>query len=285
MLSVSTSPLNTHMDIRTPYYDLQSTAEVMDRILADCDIDGFELQLMEDWNKKNPPLSYSHDRKIANWKKAPDYSADDIVNMLLPLRDSILTIHANKDIGILLCSDNKKEVSIGLYLLQEALTISQRLQAKHCVVHLWDYWKEHFDFPRVCRLIEEMSSEKICVENVPTHYMGKKPNQMLTDFKSITLDVKFAYMFDEITAYKGLCSRIRNVHLSGRLADGTWNIQQVPEDNIGSTLGEIIENLIGSWGYQGIFTVESIPKDQTWADTVKGLNRLQNLIKRMTMVT
>ena len=125
-----------------------------------------------------------------------------------------------------------------------------------------------------------MSSEKICVENVPTHYMGKKPNQMLTDFKSITLDVKFAYMFNEITAYKRLFSRIRNVHLSGHLSDGAWGIQRVPEENIGNTLEEIITNLIGSWGYQGIFTVESIPKDQTWADTMEGLNKLKNLLNK-----
>lgn len=278
MLSVSTSPLNSHMEIQTPYFDLQSTVEVMDKALSDCGIDGFEVQLMEDWNKKNPPLSYNHEKKIANWKKAPDYSVDDIVNMLLPLRDSILTIHANKDIGILLCSENEKEVGIGVHLLHEALAISQRLQVKHCVVHLWDYWKERFDFPRVCRLIEKIASEKVCVENIPTHYMGKKPYQMLTDFESITLDVKFAYMFDEITAYERLSSRIRNVHLSGHLSDGVWNIQRVPEKNIGSTLEEVITYLIGSWGYQGLFTVESIPKDQTWADTMEGLNKLKNLI-------
>jgi hypothetical protein len=266
------------MDIQTPYYDLQSTVEVMDRILSDCEIDGFELQLMEDWNKKNPPLSYSHEKKISNWKKAPDYSADDIVNMLLPLRESILTVHANKDIGILLCSENEKDVNIGLHLLHEALSISKRLQAKHCVVHLWDYWKEHFDFPRVCRQIVELGSDNICVENIPTHYMDKKPNQMLADFDSITLDVKFAYMFDEIMAYEGLCSRIRNVHLSGHLSDGAWHVEQVPKENMGSTLEEIIKNLVGAWDYQGIFTVESIPNDQTWAATMEGLNRLKNCI-------
>ena len=278
MLSVSSSPLNSHMDIQTPYYDLQSTVEVMDRVLSDCEIDGFELQLMEDWNKKNPPLSYSNEKKISNWKKAPDYSVDDIVNMLLPLRESILTVHANKDIGILLCSENEKDVGIGLYLLHEALGISKRLQAKHCVVHLWDYWKKHFDFSRVCRQIVELGSDKICVENIPTHYMDKKPNQMLTNFDSITLDVKFAYMFDEIMAYEGLCSRIRNVHLSGHLSDGVWHVEKVPKENMGSTLEEIIKNLVGSWDYQGIFTVESIPKDQTWGSTMEGLNRLKNCI-------
>ena len=49
MLSVSTAPLNTHRDIATPYYDLESTAIVMDKMLDDSVIDGFELQLLEDW--------------------------------------------------------------------------------------------------------------------------------------------------------------------------------------------------------------------------------------------
>jgi hypothetical protein len=285
MLSVSTGPLNSHKDIRTPYYDLQSTVEVMARTRSDSDIDGFELQLMEDWNKKSPPQSHSNEKNIANWKKAPDYSVGDVIKAVMPLKESILTVHANKDIGILLCSEDSKEVDIGLHLLHEALSITEGLEAKYCVVHLWDYWKEHFDYPRVCGLIEEISSDKVCVENTPAHYMGKKPHQMLRGFDSITLDVKFAYMFDEIEAYQEHVSRVRNVHLSGQLADGKWGVSQYPETNIGVTLEEIIENLIETWGYQGILTVESVPKDQTWDDTMKGLNKLKQLEGRITIAT
>ena len=269
-ISVSASPM-THV-IQKPYYDLQSTINVMNLLYHEKTVDGFEVQNLAEWYGENPPRDDVTNERRAAWDKSPKYSPDDKEQLLQGL--PILSVHANRDIGILLCSDDE-DIAQGKTLLHESLWLAERIGAPVCVVHLWDTWKPDFDIRFLKTIFCEAASHyprvRASVENVPTHMKGVTPFDLVKDFEWITLDTRWAALYDEFPRFESIKDRIVNIHLRGKLQNGKWVLNKAPF--------EFYEALatIRTWGYQKLLTLE--PEggihDCAWEDLVSALHSLR----------
>lgn len=271
LISVSASPL-THI-IKKPYYDLQSTIKVMNLLYHVKAVDGFEVQNLAEWCRENPPRDDVTNERRAAWDRSPKYSPIDIKELLQGL--PILSVHANRDIGILLCSNDENDIARGKNLLHESLWLAERIGAPVCVFHLWDTWKPDFDILFLKTILCEAASHypgvKASVENVPTHMKGVTPFDLVKDFEWITLDLRWAALYDEFDKFGSLINRIVNIHLRGKLQNGRWVLDRAPFEFYGAL------TTIKNWGYQKLLTLE--PEggihNCAWEDLVTALHSLR----------
>ncbi len=271
LISVSAAPM-THI-IKKPYYDLQSTIKVMNLLYYEKAVDGFEVQNLAEWCRENPPRDDVTNERRAAWDRSPKYSPRDIEELLQGL--PILSVHANRDIGILLCSSDENDIIRGKKLLHESLWLAERIGAHVCVFHLWDTWKPDFDILLLKTIFCEAASHyhgvKASVENVPTHMKGVTPFDLVKDFEWITLDLRWAALYDEFDKFESLINRIVNIHLRGKLQNGTWVLDRAPFEFYGAL------TTIKNWGYQKLLTLE--PEggihDCAWEDLVTALHSLR----------
>ena len=101
-----------------------------------------------------------------------------------------------------------------------------------CVFHLWDTWKEGF-VPRFLQnVLLEIAAQypgvKASVENVPTHLAGSTPFELVRQFEWITLDLRWAALYDELDRFELVRERLANVHLRGRLEGSEWMLDGAP---------------------------------------------------------
>ncbi|MBU7018617.1 MAG: hypothetical protein HXS44_13995 [Theionarchaea archaeon] len=271
LLSVSASPITGI--IKKPYYDLQSTIKVMNLLSLEKAVDGFEVQNLAEWCRENPPRDDVTNERRAAWDRSPKYSPDEVERLLQG--SPILSVHANRDTGILLCSDDEKDIIRGKTLLHESLWLAEKMGARVCVFHLWDTWKPDFDILLLKTIFYEAASYyprvKASVENVPTHMKGFTPLDLVRDFEWITLDLRWAALYDEFHKFESLKDKIVNIHLRGKLENGRWVMNKAPF--------EFYEALatLKTWGYQKLLTLEPEGgiQDGAWEDLVTALYSLR----------
>lgn len=267
-VSISATP--TTWIIHKPYYDLPSTITVM-RQLQDS-VDGFEIQNLGEWNKESPPRDDVTGARYAAWKKSRKYTAEEVAALIEGL--PILSVHANRDVGIYLCSNKKEDINRGKTLIHESLFLAEKVGASICVFHLWDTWKSDLDITFLQGLLGEISCEypdvKAAVENVPTHVEGVTPFDLVKGVKWVTLDMRWAAMYNELGKFESVKDQIVNVHLRGQLHNNKWKLTQSPF--------EFYEGLgiIRTWGYKGVLTME--PEGNLSEST------LENLVAAMASV-
>jgi len=251
-ISLSTAPAVQALGKK--YYDLSGTLELMDRLRAASVVDGFEFQILEEWDAAHPPREQAEYR-LSAWNDSPKYPLEQIVALLREGTYPVLSLHAYRDIGIYLCSDQEADIHRGKALLHQSLSLAQEIGAQVCVFHLWDTWKTNLNpiwlYDVLLATASCYPSVKAAVENVPTQLPGSTPFQLVRQFPWITLDLQWAAMYDELAQFESLKDRIVNVHLRGRLADGRWVLQDAPFDFYGAL--DIIRN---QWGYTGPLTME-----------------------------
>ncbi|MBU7024571.1 MAG: hypothetical protein HXS40_10440 [Theionarchaea archaeon] len=247
-LAISSAPA-THV-IEKPYYDLPGTITVMNRLLKESVVDGFEVQHLAEWNKEHPPKDdVTGDRHTA-WKKSPKYTEEDLITQLEGL--PVLSVHGNRDVGIYLCGssqDSKK----GKDMIKKSLLLAETLHADICVFHLWDTWNPNFEVTLIRDCLAEVTPSytvKASVENVPTHLEGMTPFGLAQQFEWITLDTRWAAMYDELERFESVRDRIVNIHLRGELNHATWVLNNSPFG-----FWEALD-IIKSWGYSGLVTME-----------------------------
>lgn len=189
MISVSSAPIAKLGDKK--YYDLIGTIDVLKNVFSESVVDGFELQLEPEWDSGNPPLT---DRDFADWTKTPKYTAREIVAMLKKETLPILSVHASRDVGNYLCSDNKRDLEKGKQVAYDALFIASELKASVCVFHLWDTWATNFNLDRIQKtfheIVRQLPNVKASVENIPTHLEGYMPFALVKLFDYVTLDLR-----------------------------------------------------------------------------------------------
>jgi sugar phosphate isomerase/epimerase len=250
MISASSAPIAGFGD--KEYYDLSGTIEVMKRVLEESGVDGFELQLEPEWDNENPPLT---DADWADWTKTPKYTAEEIVRLLRSERLPILSVHANRDIGNYLCSEQESNWKKGKRIVYDSLSIAENLGAEICVFHLWDTWKTDFDLRRLKKAFSDVTAQfskvKASVENIPTHLTGYSPFLLVNSFDYVTLDLRWAAMYDEFDAFESIIDRIVNVHLRGKLEEGKWVL-----DHSRFSFYEALNKIRNKWKYEGLLTVE-----------------------------
>jgi hypothetical protein len=250
LISVSSAPiakLGGNM-----YYDLFGTLEVLKMVFRDSAVDGFELQLEPEWDSENPPLT---DRDLADWAKTPKFTYGEILAVLKEQRLPILSIHASRDIGNYLCSSRKRDLEKGTRLISDSLSFADDMKTEICVFHLWDTWKTRFDLNKLTRIFLEATSQfprvMAAVENIPTHLEQHTPFSLVKHFDYVTLDLRWAALYDELDKFKSILDRIVNVHLRGKLEQNKWAL-----DRSSFSFQEALGKIINEWGYSGILTVE-----------------------------
>ncbi len=274
-LSITTAPLNILVGKR--YTDLQNTANIMSQLGKTGLVDGFEFQDLAEWDERGAPRDdRTKTHRNGEWQKCAKFSNEEKATNLLSSGFPTLSIHANRDVGIYLCSEKDDEREHGKRLVRESYQLADLVGARIVVFHLWDTWKENFD-PSILRNdLNHISSEfpdiLAAVENVPTHLEGKTPFDIVRKFPHITLDTRWAGMYDELAAFEELKGRIVNVHLRGAIEDGQWALLDAPY-----SFDDALQQVIHTWGYSGLFTLEpeggkSIP---SWDEIISAITKLR----------
>ncbi len=270
-ISISVAPATAVLGRR--YYDLEGSLALMRWLWQSGAVDGFEVQNLAEWDARTPPRDEAQKRRAA-WEASLKYTTDELARHLCAAGLPILSVHANRDVGICLCSGDRQDRERGGRLMHEALVLAQAVGAGVCVFHLWDTWKEKFDPGLLADALSEAAaaypSVRASVENVPTQLQGHTPFDLVRRFDWITLDLQWAALYDELDRFEPLQARIANVHLRGRLAGGRWALEGAPFG-----LYEALDRIRERWGYAGLLTME--PKGLTEGDGENLLAAMRSL--------
>jgi len=253
-LSFSTSPLTRISNGK--YYDLESTFKVMEKLWIFSVIHGFEFQHLAEWDGMSPPRDNDprYDRYGA-WKKSDKYTTEEIAEKINLLRIPILSIHGNRDIGVLLCSDKKVDIKRAERLIIDAINLAKKVSAKICVFHLWDTNNENFDPLYQKEIINKIANNfhriQLSVENIPTQLTDFTPFELVKMHNWVTLDLRWAGLYDELKKFSTLKDKIVNVHIRGELVETEWRLKESP-----FTVYEALDIIINKWNYKGLLTFE-----------------------------
>lgn len=250
------------------FYELSSVIRVMERLLRESEIDGFEFALLPEWDSENAPLTPSDAPK--------DCEKHSVKEVLAALRNQsfpILSVHANRDVGNYLCSEDSAMVRKGMRLMIECLDFARKMDSRVCVFHFWDTWKEAFDLNRLLEIYkkyqEKYADVELSIENIPTKYKGKTPFQIANSFRHVTLDFKWASLFNEFDSFTEAFEHVDNVHIQGKMEGG----RLVPTAgclDYERALEQVVE-----LGYSGVFTVE-LEGRSNYADVLNYISKLKN---------
>jgi hypothetical protein len=273
-LSITTPPLAVLLNRRG--YELDAVMEVMQRMRKEKLVDGFEFQNLGEWDISGPPLDKAKfNFRIKFWENCEKYSIDDLAQILINSGLPILSIHANRDVGICLCSENRRENQRGKQLIHDSMSLATQVRARVCVFHLWDTWKKQFDPVRLQRTLDSITSEyprvKAAVENVPINLEETSPFDVVKEFSWITLDLRWAGMYNELDRFEAVKRKIVNVHLRGRLENDQWIIHHAP-----FSFDEALTLIQRNWKYSGLYTLEPEGglKNASWTNFASAIKRL-----------
>lgn len=275
-ISVTVAPLARL--IGKPFYDLAANVEVMERLWQESVLDGFEFQNAAEWDAAGPPRD-EKDRRLAYWRDSRKHGVDEIVDMLQETGLPVLSVHANRDVGILLCSGQSEGIARGKTLIHGSLSLASEVGAGVCVFHLWDTWAEAFDLGFLRSVLDEIAPQypdvKAAVENVPTHLPGRTPLDLVREFEWVTLDWRWAVLYDEWERFEELVDRIVDVHLHGEIRNGRWKLDPARALAQRTDFYRALDVMRDRWGYRGLLTVERVPRDVAWQDFVSAIASLR----------
>jgi hypothetical protein len=250
LVSVSTAPIAKLGNKK--YYDLSGTIQVMKKVHQESAVDGFELQLEPEWDSENPPLT---DSELADWTKTPKYTAKQILTLVTKEKLPILSVHASRDIGNYLCLNQKQHLEKGKRLIDDSLFLSDELSASVCVFHLWDTWATEFDANRLKKTLSDAAANypkvKATVENIPTNLKGHTPFSLVKTFDHVTLDLRWAALYNELNAFESIINNIENIHMRGTLEGNKWALNRSS-----FTFYEALDTVKNKWKSPALLTVE-----------------------------
>ena len=274
-LSISTAPLNSYLNKK--YYDLKATLYLLKMLSEEDVVDGFEFQLLAEWNPEYAPLDKDtkYDRQL-EWENSRKYEVAQIVELLTEHELPILSIHANRDIGICLCSNEKELNQRGRILIEQALILAEKTKAGVCVFHLWDAWMEEIDFAvlkhELAVAAAKHTSVRVSVKNLPTYVKSTTPFQIIKDCDWVTLDTKWSDMYGELDKFETIRDRIANIHLRGTYRNGKWT-----HANSSTKFASILKQVKGLWKSSRLLTLEPSGdfSDVKWKDLVSAIRQFR----------
>ena len=77
------------------------------------------------------------------------------------------------------------------------------------------------------------------------------PFDLVQESQWITLDLRWAALYNELDRFEAVMGRVANVHLRGNLAGSAWRLHGAPFD-----FYDALRKLRQEWGYTGLFTME-----------------------------
>ena len=270
-LSISSAPLTSYLN--KPYFDLKATVYIMKMLAEENVVDGFEFQMLAEWNPRYPPLDKDSGRdQQLEWENSRKYTDEQISELLGEYGFPILSVHANRDIGICLCSPDEKLRERGKVLMDQALGLTERLEAPVCVFHLWDSWVVDVDFEKpkntLASLAANYPSVKASVENVPTYRTDITPYEIVKDYDWVTLDTKWADMYDELEKFDAVKDKLANIHVSGAYRGSRWLL-----DDSHGKFEQAFVKARELWQASRLLTIEPAGEynDVKWKDLVAGI--------------
>jgi sugar phosphate isomerase/epimerase len=253
-ISVTTAPLN--ILIGEDYHNLRATLNLAKEIWNASAVDGFEFQYLAEWDASTSPRddkTKSHRRTA--WETSEKHTERQIADIILESDVPIISVHGNRDIGICLCSEEKSDQEIGNDMLHDTFLLADSIGANLVVFHLWDTWKDSFNLKYLQEALTKASQRfpnvTPTVENVPTHLKGHTPFDLVSVFEFVTLDLRWAVMYDEFENFSEIADKIANVHIRASLIDGIWAMMDSP-----FTIEDALNKICIDWGYTGPLTVE-----------------------------
>jgi sugar phosphate isomerase/epimerase len=139
--------------------------------------------------------------------------------------------------------------------MRDSLSLAEDLRAKVCVFHLWNTREPEFDVNRLQTTFSDVAASfsevKASVENIPTHLKDQTPFSLVSLFRYVTLDLRWAAFYDELNRFEILGDRIVNVHLRGSLRGNRWVLTRSP-----FSFDEALDTIKNRWKYPGLLTVE-----------------------------
>jgi hypothetical protein len=259
------------------YYDLGATLYVMRTLVQEGAVDGFEFELLAEWNPDWPPIDKDtrFDRRF-EWENSRKYDVSRLATLIEKAEVPVFSIHANRDIGMLLCSGQPELVDRGRTLIEQALALARRVKARVCVFHLWDAWTTNVDFAGLHRLIDDETSAfpgiKIAVENIPTYDTSLTPFSVVRDFPWITLDLKWATLYHEFERFQDVRQKIANIHFHGNLRGGRWVLNEMDRD-----CPAVYREVVQDWDYRDLITLEAEEdfSDLLWNELISGISSVR----------
>jgi sugar phosphate isomerase/epimerase len=235
--------------IERPFYELSSVIKMMKRFSKESHIDGFEFALLPEWDPENPPLT-----PTSAPSDCEKHTLLEVLEVLKSQDFSILSVHANRDVGSYLCSGNPEKVAKGIRLIEESLRFTQSIESRICVFHFWDPWKRQVDLPFLKSVYDKYQMRhprtEISIENIPTLSKQTSPYQLMQSFRYKTLDLKWASLAGEFDRFVNTIGQVDNVHIQGRYQNG------ILAPSTGILDYAIALRRIRETNYPGIFTLE-----------------------------
>lgn len=257
-LSLSTGSLS-HL-LGKEYHDFEAILSLMKTLHSTAAIDGFEFQKIAEWDSVSPPRDEYKEgnhagARVRAWQSCSKYKIEGVANSILSAGLPILSIHANRDVGICLCAGGEADIKRGEDIIHETLFLCEAVRSQVAVFHFWDTWEKYIDVAPLIHTLDYFQSGhpdiRVSVENVPTSVEGLTPFDLANQFKWVTLDTRWACRYDELERFHSLLPRIVNIHLRGRLADRQWVL-----DSSTQTFDEVINLIRKQWRYSGLITLE-----------------------------
>lgn len=97
----------------------------------------------------------------------------------------------------------------------------------------------------------QFANIKASVENIPTHLKGYTPFSLVKLFDYVTLDIKWASLYNELNRFRSIINNVVNVHLRGSLKADRWFLNSPHVD-----FYEALNLIRDRWEYSGFLTVE-----------------------------
>lgn len=194
------------------YYDLTAAAAGWQALGRQAPA-GIELVLLPEWDGSNPPLTATD----AQWEKCPRYSDADLLAWVQDNNLPVLSVHANRDIGMHFCSGS---VQRGQELLAQAMDLCASLNTEICVAHLWDTWSKDFAPHSILEATRPVTKSRpriiLAAEYLPTSLPGHSPPDILKIFPHWTWDTHWARLYNDTIPDD--ISAIAHLHLQGEYA-------------------------------------------------------------------
>ncbi len=192
-------------------------------VYSQLEVDGIELVLLPEWDNHYPPITPTS----ADWNLCQKISGVEIINCFKQLQINIPSIHLNRDIGNLLCSNDQMLVERGQRILEENLEVASKLNSDIVVLHLWDTFKKQINIKDLFNKVYEVSqyfSVKLTIENIPISVQSINSLQAWSTLKKImpneygfTLDLNWCSLYDNFEELLKEFSSIYNIHVQGYL--------------------------------------------------------------------
>ncbi|MDD5466316.1 MAG: hypothetical protein PHS96_00780 [Anaerolineales bacterium] len=272
LLSLS-DPLTTAIRGK-PAYDLPGVIDLAQRLWEERLVDGFEFELLAEWDAEAPPHFASPERQRA-WEQAPKYSLTELGAHLkesgLPLRSLL----ARRDLGRYLGSQGAETAGRGRSLIAAALSLGQLLGVSVCVFYLWDPSGLNFNPSFLQLTLQELASRapgvRAAVEAIPSQMRGFTPYRLARRFDWVSLDAHTALAYNELPDFRAMRQQVANVRLRAHLQDGRWRLPGAAGE-----AAQFLRALRADWAYEGLVTLEPASLQGGW----RALSNAMRALKR-----